>query len=135
MDKTLPMDNPEPEEGGAEDFATRRIDPDELFAAAGQEVPPESVAATEMITQAEDPAATKVVSGIPESAPPAPQATEPPPPPVTPVAPGAPLPPAPPKKDNRTPTVAIIGVAVVLLACICACTIIAVTALVMMQNY
>ena len=134
MDQTLPTDNPEPEGSNAGDYATRRIDPDELFAATGQEHPTGSEAKTELVTQAEDPAATKVINEIPEPAPPAPEASMPPTP-VVPVQPAASPPPAAPKKDDRTQMAVIIAVAAVVLVCICACTAIALTAIFMIPNF
>jgi hypothetical protein len=138
MDDPLQTDQPNPEEtsleGSAPDYATRRIEPDELFAALEKEAPPAPDAATEILTQAGDPAATLSVPDIMKTASPARIAVDPPAP-AAPAQPGSPPPPAAPNKENRTSMAVIIAIAAVALVCICSCTIVAITTLLMIPYF
>jgi hypothetical protein len=133
MDKSIPTENPELEESSAGDKATRKIDPDELFAALEDESAPPPEPATEILTQSEGSAATVILPDIPEPAPAARTTAEPPPAPVAPPKPVSPPPPAP-GKENRISVAVIIAISVVALVCICACTIVALTALAVLPS-
>lgn len=132
MDDPLQTEKLDPEEpdgeGSASDYATRHIDPSELYEAT--QAQPESETVTELVAQTEDPAATILVADLPKESPPAPLTAEP----VTPPAASAPVTPAAPKNSDPTKMLVIFAVAAVALVCICACTIIAVTALVMIPT-
>jgi hypothetical protein len=138
MDDPLQTDQPKPEEtsieGSAPDYATRRIEPDELFAALEKEAPPAPDAATVILTQADDPAATESVPEIMAAASPA-RMTVDLPAPAVPAQPGSPPPPAAPKKENRTSMAVIIAIAAVALVCICSCTIVVITTLLMIPYF
>jgi hypothetical protein len=131
MDQSVPTENPEPEESGVGDYATRKIDPDELFTVLESESTPAPEAATEILTQAVDPASTVIVSDIPEPSPAVRTTPEPPP---APVASPRPVSPPAPANDNRVSMAVIIAVSVVALVCICACTIIGITALAILPS-
>lgn len=126
MHENQPTESRPLEEGRVEN-ATRRIDPDQLFAALESEpepIPPPSLTPA----QAQEIPAAEPTQYIdePPAAPPTQVASvvEPPPPPQPSAAPSQPVgaPANQPAKDNRLTIAIIVGVVVVLLACICACT-------------
>jgi hypothetical protein len=96
---------------------------------------PEVESGNEIMTRVEDPAATKLVSAIQQETPPAPEVVEPTKPPISSAQPAAFSSPAAPQTGNRTPIVAIIAVTVVALVCICACTAVIITTLMMIPTY
>lgn len=133
MDDQVNAENGEKDQA-APDYATRRIEPDELFNAIEKEIAAKPEAATEILTQAEDPAATIVVKEIPEASPAKPAAVEPPSAPEIPAPPVSPATPDAPKKDNRMLIAIVAAVTLVVVMCICACTIIAVAAISTVPN-
>jgi hypothetical protein len=96
---------------------------------------PEVESGNEIMTSIADPAATKVVSAIEQETPPAPEVVEETKPPISSAQPAAFSSPAAPQTGNRTPIVAIIAVTVVALFCICACTAVLITTLLMIPNF
>ena len=135
MDQPTQYEKPEPVNSEEEGLATRRIDPSEGYLAP--ELVPQALkdAPTVSIARDEDSAETKLISPIQEEVPSPPKVTEPPEPIISSAQPAAFSSTARPEKDNRIPIIAIISVAVVSLFCICACTAIIITALMMIPTY
>ena len=96
---------------------------------------PEVESGNEIMTSIENPAETKVVSAVQHESPAAPNAVEPSIPPISSDQPAAFSSSSAPQKVNRTPIVAIIAVTVVALVCICACTAIIITTLLMIPAF
>jgi hypothetical protein len=138
MDDPLQTPKPNPEEtsleGTAPDYATRRIEPDELLSALEKESPPAPEAATEILTQASDPVSSASPPEILDAASPVRVAVEPPAQ-FAPARPVSPPPPAAPKQDNRASMAAIIAIAAIALVCICSCTVVAITTLLMIPYF
>jgi hypothetical protein len=137
MDDPQPNENSTPEEtsieGSIPDYATRKIEPDELFAALEKDAPPPSDAATEILTQSEDAAAAMSVPEIVNAVSPAKSEMQTPVPPAASAQP-KPTPPAASGKDNRVSMAVIIAITVVALVCICSCTLLMIAALITIPN-
>lgn len=136
MDDSQPTEKSPPEEtsieGSVPDYATRKIEPDELYAALQNDAPPASDAATVILTQAEGDSPAGVPE-IVEAVTPAKSEAQIPVPPAASVQP-KPTPPPATSKGNWTPMAVIIALAAVALACICSCTLLGIVALIMIPN-